>query len=183
MKYTEAWASVASQNSLLKLTISILGLLTLLLGMTTLKLTFKDAILIERGCYSKTVNPGKDEHTKLEIETFLQAALAQRFDSSVKPVDGLVSPDELRLRLTEQKELETRNIKQKIIVNQVTPSSDGNYLVDADRIIYVNDLRSAFRFQLLVKLESKARSQSNPYGLLIVSAKQNETIADPKEKK
>lgn len=183
MKYTEAWASVASQNALLKLAISILGLLTLVLGMTTLKLTFKDAIVIERGCFSKVTNQVKDEHTKQEVETFLQEALAQRFDSMVQPVDGLVSPDELRLRQTEQKELETRNIKQRIIINQVSPSNDGAYLVDADRIIYVNELRSAFRFQLLVKLESKARSQSNPYGLLIVSAKQVETSNDPKEKK
>jgi hypothetical protein len=36
----------------------------------------------------------------------------------------------------------------------------------------VSDVRSAFKFSLLVKLESKARSLSNPYGLLIVSTKQ-----------
>jgi len=183
MKYTEAWASIATQNSILKLTILVLGFLTLVLGMTTLKLTFKEATIIERGCYSKLLTSAKDEHAKEEIETFIRQGLSQRFDSKVQPVDGLISPDEMRLRLSEQNDFESRNIKQTVIVNEVTPRADGTVLVDGDRIIAVNDLRSAFRFQLEVKLESKARSQSNPYGLLIVSTKHIEPTTDQKEKK
>ena len=182
MKYTEAWASVVLQNLNLKIATVILGCLSLVLGMTTLKLAFKDSVIIERGCYSKTVTPVKDEHSKNEIEVFMKEALSQRFDSGVQPVDGLLSPDELNLRQTEQKEFENRGMKQRIVVNQVTESSDG-FKVDVDRIISVGDVRSAFKFPLIVKLESKARSYSNPYGLLVVTAKQYEDKPTATDKK
>lgn len=182
MKYTEAWASVVSQNLNLKAATTILGVLCLVLGMTTLKLTFKESVVIDRGCYSKTVTPVKDEHSKTEIEAFLKEALSQRFDSLAQPVDGLLSPDELNLRVTEQKEFTNRNMKQRLIINQVTEDADG-FKIDADRIISVNEVRSAFKFPLTVKLESKARSYSNPYGLLVVTAKQVEEKPAQKDKK
>ena len=174
MKYTEAWASVVSQNFNLKMATVILGAISLVLGMTTLRLTFKDSPIIERGCFSRPLVPMKDEHTKEEIESFIKEALSQRFDSTAQPVDGLLSPDELKLRLQEQKDFVTRNMKQRLIVNSVTQNGD-DFLVDADRVISVNDVRSAFKFPLLVKLESKARSYSNPYGLIIVSSAQVES--------
>jgi hypothetical protein len=173
MKYTEAWASVVSQNFNLKMATFVLGIVSLVLGMTTLRLTFKDSPIIERGCFSRSLAPMKDEHTKEEIEIFIKEALVQRFDSTVQPVDGLLAPDELKLRLQEQKDLITRNMKQRLVVNSVAKNGD-DFLVDADRVISVNEVRSAFKFQLLVKLESKARSYSNPYGLIIVSASQVE---------
>ncbi len=178
MKYTEAWALVVSQNLNLKMATVILGLVSLILGMTTLRLTFKESPIIERGCFSRQLVPMKDEHSKEEIENFLREALSQRFDSTVQAVDGLLSPDELKLRQQEQKEFLSRNMKQKIIINSVTQEGD-DFLVDTDRLISVNDVRSAFKFPLTVKLESKSRSNSNPYGLLIVTAKQVEA----KEKK
>lgn len=171
MKYTEAWSSVVSQNFNLKIVTIVLGALSLLLAMITLKMTFKESVIVERGCFSRTLQPAKDEHSKLEIENFLREALSQRFDSLVMATDGLLSPDELKLRDQEQKEFASRNMKQRLIVNSVTEADDG-FKVDADRMISVADVRSAFKFSLLVKLESKSRSNSNPYGLLIVSTKQ-----------
>ena len=181
MKYTEAWASVVSQNLNLKIVTGILGVLSIVLGMVTLKLTFKDSVIIDRGCYSKVATPVKDEHSKAEIESFLKEALSQRFDSLVQPVDGLLSPDELALRATEQREFHSRGMKQRLVVNQVTDESNG-FKVDADRIISVGEVRSAFKFPLLVKLESKSRSYSNPYGLLVVTVKQIEEKSQAKDK-
>ncbi len=183
MKYTEAWSSVVSQNLNLKLVSMALGILSIVLGMIALRLTFKDSIIVERGCFSRGIVPVKDEHSKEEIESFLREALAQRFDSQIQAVDGLLSPDELRLRQTEQKEFESRNMKQKIIVNRFTEGPEG-LKIDADRIISVNEVRSAFRFPLLVKLESKSRSYSNPYGLLLITTKSiDDKTTDQKEKK
>jgi hypothetical protein len=182
MKYTEAWASVVSQNLNLKIVTGILGVLSLVLGMTTLKLTFKDSVIIDRGCYSKVAAPVKDEHSKTEIEAFLKEALSQRFDSLVQPIDGLLSPDELVLRATEQKEFDSRGMKQRLVINQVTEDS-GGFKVEADRIISVGEVRSAFKFPLLAKLESKSRSYSNPYGLLLVTVKQVEDKSQAKDKK
>lgn len=171
MKYTEAWSSVVSQNFNLKIVTIVLGALSILLTMITLKMTFKDSVIIERGCFSRSLQPTNDEHSKLEIENFLREALSQRFDSLVMATDGMLSPDELKLRALEQKEFTTRNMKQRLIVNSVSETTDG-FRVDADRMISVGEVRSAFKFSLLVKLESKSRSVSNPYGLLVVSAKQ-----------
>lgn len=183
MKYTEAWANIIAQNLNLKLVTIILGILSIFLGMITLRLTFKDSIVIDRGCFSKTITPVKDDHSKEEIEAFVKESLSQRFDSEVQPVDGLLSPDELRLRLVEQKEFESRKMAQKIIVNKVHETTEG-FKVEADRLISVGDVRSAFRFPLLLKLESKSRSYSNPYGLLLTTTKTvDEKQNDSKEKK
>lgn len=171
MKYTEAWSSVVSQNFNLKIVTILLGALLILLTMITLKMTFKDSVIIERGCFSRSLQPTKDEHSKQEIENFLREALSQRFDSLVMATDGLLSPDELKLRDQEQKEFTSRNMKQRLIVNSVAETADG-FKVDADRMISVAEVRSAFKFSLLVKLESKSRSFSNPYGLLVISSKQ-----------
>lgn len=171
MKYTEAWSSVVSQNFNLKIVTIVLGALSILLTMITLKMTFKDSVIIERGCFSRSLQPTNDEHSKQEIENFLREALSQRFDSLVMATDGMLSPDELKLRALEQKEFTTRNMKQRLFVNSVSEAADG-FKVDADRMISVGEVRSAFKFSLLVKLESKSRSVSNPYGLLVVSAKQ-----------
>lgn len=171
MKYTEAWSSVVSHNFNLKVVTVVLGALTIILSMVTLKMAFKDSIIVERGCFSRSLQPAKDEHSKQEIENFLREALSQRFDSLVMATDGLLSPDELKLRDQEQKEFGSRNMKQRLVVNSVSEMSEG-FKVDADRMISVGDVRSAFKFSLLVKLESKSRSLSNPYGLLIISTKQ-----------
>lgn len=173
MKYTEAWSSVVSQNFTLKSVTLILGALSFILTMVTLKLAFKDSMIIERGCYSRVSQPIKDEHSKQEIENFLREAISQRFDSQVLATDGMLSPDELRIRDQEQKEFTNRNLKQRVVINSVLETPEG-FKLDTDRIISVGDVRSAFKFQLLVKLESKSRSQSNPYGLLIVSTKQTD---------
>lgn len=171
MKYTEAWSSVVSQNFNLKIVTIVLGALSILLTMITLKMTFKDSVIVERGCFSRSLQPAKDEHTKQEIENFLREALSQRFDSLVMATDGLLSPDELKLRDQEQREFSSRNMKQRLIVNSVTETAEG-FKVDADRMISVAEVRSAFKFSLIVKLESKSRSFSNPYGLLVISSKQ-----------
>lgn len=181
MKYTEAWSNVVKQNFNLKLFTLILSVICMVLGLTTLKLTFKDSIVIERGCFSKAVEPIKDEHSKTEIENFLREALSQRFDSDVVASDGLLSPDELKLRDLEQKDFKSRNLKQRLILNSVKEIENG-FLVDTDRIIAVGEIRSTFRFLLQVKLESKPRSYANPYGLLIVSTKPQEDKKDDKQK-
>lgn len=172
-KYTEAWSSVVSQNFNLKLVAITLGTLSIILAMIVLKMSFKDSIIIERGCYSRSLQPMNEEHSKQEIENFLREALSQRFDSLVKATDGLLSPDELRIRDQEQKEFTSRNMKQHLILNSVTETNDG-FKVDADRMISVGEVRSAFKFSLMVKLESKSRSLTNPYGLLLTSTKQIE---------
>jgi hypothetical protein len=184
MKYTEAWSSIVSQNLNLKVTSFILGAISMILGLTTLRLTFKDSIVIERGCYTNLANKVEDKHTVQEIEAFIKISLSQRFDSQVQPTDGLLAIDELNLRSQEQKDFSSRGFKQNIIIGSVAPTEqESQFKVDADRIIAVGEVRSAFRFPLLVKLESKARSSSNPYGLLVASITQVDKEAKSKKDK
>jgi hypothetical protein len=179
MKYTEAWASVTNQNYMLKIALVSLSCAIIGLATITLKMAFNKPMIIERGCASSVVNPTKEDHSINEIEQFLKNALSQRFDTNVTPTDGLLSVDELKLRSIEQKELESKQVKQKMILNTVTESADG-FKVDSDRIISLGNIRSAFRIQFLVKLESKARSLSNPYGLIIESIKDITNTKDEK---
>lgn len=185
MKFTEAWSSVISQNLNLKITSLVLGAISMILGLTTLRLTFKDSIVIERGCFSTLANKVDDKHSTQEIQAFIKTALAQRFDSQTQPIDGLLAIDELNLRNQEQKEFTSRGFKQSVVVSSIVPTEqESQFKVDADRIIAVGEVRSAFRFPLIIKLESKARSNSNPYGLLIVSINQADKDAkSEKEKK
>ena len=179
MKYTEAWASVTHQNYILKIALVSLSCATIGLATIALKMAFNKPLIIERGCASSVLVTSTDDHSKNEIEQFLKNALSQRFDTNVMPTDGLLSVDELKLRSIEQKELESKQVKQKMILNTVTESADG-FKVDSDRIISLGNIRSAFRIQFLIKLESKSRSLSNPYGLIIESIKDISNSKDEK---
>lgn len=171
MRFDVAWGKVASENYFLKvLVVGLLGLTTFF-GIATLKLSLQDALIIERGCYSKINQTASTERTPLEIESFIKEALTQRFDTEVEVLDGYVSADEKFLKIQELKDLVTRGFKQKIVVNSVQSEKD-SFKIDADRIIRVGDVRSAFKFPLVIKLESKSRSQGNPYGLMLVKTEQ-----------
>lgn len=171
MKVSTAWARVASENSVLKFVVLCLTGLTLFLGFSALKLALKEPLVIDRGCFSKKATALTDgKRTQSEIEAFLKEALTQRFDSAASVRNGFISSEESGLREKEQKELDARKLSQRLVLNQVV--ANGNVLtIDADRLISVGDIRSAFKFPLAVKVESIARSEGNPYGLILVEAK------------
>ncbi len=168
MKYTYAWSEMASQNRTLKLVTFLLFVINIVLCLITLKLSFKEALIIDRGCYSTRVNPANADRSITEIDSFIKIAIAERFDSDFLISKGFISSEEKKLKDLEQKEFLSRNIKQKVIVNTVTQTKDG-FLVNADRLIAVNDIRSAFKFPLIVQVETQKRTESNPYGLTLIS--------------
>lgn len=170
MKFTVAWSKVVSENSILKAVVLCLSVLTFFFGITTLKLGLKDPIVVERGCFSKVAAPGENKRTSVEIEAFLKEALSQRFDSNVAVHDDFLGGDEQLLRQKEQKELLSRKLLQRIVLNSFVVDG-GNVSVDADRLISIGEIRSAFRFALLVKMESVTRTQGNPYGLVVSEVK------------
>lgn len=168
MRFPQAWAKVAGQNSVLRVAIlgvSVSGLLALLIS---LKFAFKDPIIIERGCYSTvTAATSRQEPTKEEVEGFIKESLSQRFDSDANVQGDFISLEELGNRSAEQEEMKRRNVRQRVVVNTVLNKDDA-YAVDTDRILAVGGLRSALQFPLVVKLQRTARSFSNPYGLVLV---------------
>ncbi|MGK5085322.1 hypothetical protein WDW37_18710 [Bdellovibrionota bacterium FG-1] len=172
MKFTHAWAATSAQNVTLKVGLVALGICTLALTITTARLALKEPLVIERGCLSRTVSltPG-NQHSATEIETFVREAITQRFNSDWAPQPGFLSPDEEAQRLAEQKELSARGMTQKVIVNGVKSSND-TVTLDADRLISVGSIRSAFLFSLTLTLASTPRSESNPYGLMLIKISQ-----------
>lgn len=170
MKFTVAWARVASENSILKSVILCLSILCLFFGGSSLKLALKDSIVVDRGCYSKAAPVGDGKRTTTEIEAFLKEALSQRFDTQTVVRNDFLSDDEQSLRAKEQVELQNRKLSQKVVLNSATVDG-GMILVDADRLISVGEVRSAFKFPLSVKIESVTRSEGNPYGLVVSMVK------------
>ncbi len=170
MKFNVAWAKVIAQNSVLKFVILCLSLTSLFFGLSSLKLALKDPIVIDRACFSKGANISDGKRTPTEIEFFLKEALQQRFDSVVQPRDGFLSSDELLLREKEQKDLESKKLIQRVVLNSV--QLDGKAIqVETDRIISVGDLRSAFKFPLKVTIETVTRTEGNPYGIVLKEVK------------
>lgn len=166
MKLSTAWANVTAQNVTLKAAIVVMGFCSLTFAMTSIKLALRQPLVIERGCFSTAARVAATEHSAAEVETFVKEALRQRFDSTTNPSPGFLSREEEDNRLNEEKELSTRNMSQKIVVNSMN-SSDKGVSIDATRLIYVGTIRSAFSFPLNVKLSSVTRSEANPYGLIL----------------
>ncbi len=173
MKYTVAWARVVSENSVLKCVILCLSALCLFFGASSLKLALKDPIVVERGCLSKIATMSDGKRTVSEIEAFLKEALAQRFDTGPSIRADFLSEGERQIREKEQKDLQGRKLSQKVLLNSINASGE-TVNVDADRLISIGEIRSAFRFQLMVKIESITRTEANPYGLLISEVKLRE---------
>jgi hypothetical protein len=133
-------------------------------------MALRNPLVIERGCFSKAAQIADSQHTNLEIESFVEAALAQRFDSKDPGRETFLASSEKDLRSKEQKDLAARKLNQRVVVNAVSVSEKG-ILVEADRLISVGDIRSAFKFPLAVKVESVTRTVANPFGLILSEVK------------
>jgi hypothetical protein len=167
MKFSLAWAQTAAQNVTLKVATAILASTTCILALTTVKLSVKKPLIVERGCVSRSVEASSQDHTDLEIESFMKEALHQRFDSGATPSADYISSEEMSARVTEQKELSGRGMAQVVIVRAVK-ASGSTVQVDADRLISVGQIRSALPFPLTITMATTSRTNNNPYGLQVL---------------
>lgn len=166
MRFTEAWAGVAQENVVLKFTVAGLVLTNVVTAFVLTTFALKQPLVIERGESTKSVKLSDSSATIEEIEKFIRQALSQRFDSD-EPIDeNLFVSGEVKNRLAEAKEMGSRNIKQRVIVNAVNVSSDA-IMVDADRIIMAGEVKTILPFPLRVMIAAIDRSDTNPYGLKI----------------
>lgn len=115
--------------------------------------------------------------TKEEIKNFVIEALKQRFDTHSLSGNDLLSPDQQSLKLKEQKVIEDKNMEQFILaVPGDVIVEDGRVVANVDRLIRVGNVRSAFRFSVVLGFAKVKRSYSNPYGLVLT-----EVTEAPKE--
>lgn len=171
MRFSAAWAATAAQNVTLKAAVASLSLVSIALAITTARLSFRKPLLIERGCLSRAVDASSTTHSIAEIETFIRESLRQRFNSDATPVPDYLAPEEESARAREQKELSQRSMLQFVVVRGVKVSGT-QAAIDADRVISVAQIRSAFPFALTATVATTARTESNPYGLQLVKVEQ-----------
>lgn len=167
MRFSQAWAEVASQNNVLRIAVLGVSFGSLVILMIALKFAFREPLLVERGCFTAALATQPPAQTPQEIESFIKEALTQRFNSETLVIGDFFSLEEIKNRENEQAELKRREIKQRLVVNAVKKQGD-EYLVDADRILSVGQIRSAFQMPLSVNVAKSNRTSGNPYGLVLV---------------
>jgi hypothetical protein len=168
MKFTLAWFEVLFQNSVLKILLVLLSFLCLLLGGGIISLSEKDPLIIERACFSSILASRETTHTNGEVKAFVTEALFQRYDSSFDSLPIFLSPEEKMKAQKDREEMAGKKIRTRLLINNISVT-DQQITVDADRIISVDTVRTAFRFLLEAKIATVARSERNPYGLMLVS--------------
>lgn len=179
MKFTLAWAKIAAQNVTLKIATVTLAAVAAIQLITITQLALRDAVVIERGCLSRAANQAPAQNTPEEIKTFLLEALPARFDSVAPEKDEMLSVQERATRAKEQTALNQRQMRQKIVVQEIEVSDKGA-LVQADRLITFGKVRTALPFPLKAIVQTTRRSDANPYGLVLV---ETSAIEEPKEQK
>jgi hypothetical protein len=165
MKFIDAWDSIAKENKLLKFLVMGLSLVSIFLCVVCLKTVSRDPLVIERGCFSKAAENAGVAVTDAEIKAFLKEAMEARFSTSAINTSFL-SLKQKEIRDREQKELTSRNMKQAVLVQDVSISKD-KIEIKADRLVSVGEIRSAFSFMLKVQIERSDRTLDNPYGLIL----------------
>lgn len=178
MKFTTAWAKSAAQNVTLKIATVVLAAVSVVQLFIIGGYAARDLPVIERGCFSRVLQAKPVDPTKNEIEAFLIEALSMRFDSNSYLKEGFLSIEEVSSREKEQTLLKQRQIRQRIVVQDIKVESK-EILVTADRVLSVAKIKSALLFNLKITLHQSNRTESNPYGLILNSVSQ---VEDKEEK-
>lgn len=92
--------------------------------------------------------------------------MTQRFGSAVDVHTSYFSPAQVKARTMELDDLRKKGMRQTLIVNAVTINADA-IKVEADRLIAVDKIRSAFPVVLNVEVSRTNRTTDNPYGLIL----------------
>lgn len=166
MRITTAWAKVAEQNVTLRIVILCITTVATCCALACFVLASREPILIERTCGSKVIAEANPERTASEITEFLKSAVSSRFDSDVTPNPAFHPEIELEKRRREQEQLKKQGIAQKVVVDTIDLKKQ---LIVTDRLIKVDEVRSAVVFKLRYTLKEASRSRMNPYGLIITS--------------
>ena len=85
MKFIEAWGNVLTQNVVLRSVIALMGISLVSVSYISMQLALKEPLIIDRGCFAKSIKSGTTEVSPIEMEAFISIALSQRFDTNSKP--------------------------------------------------------------------------------------------------
>jgi hypothetical protein len=173
MKFHVAWDAMQKENIYLKVGTIALLCLSILLTAALTNVAVRDPLVIDRACFPKVAGTVAANPTDDETKAFVEEAVAARFNSDTQN-PYVLSLEQQSFKHKEQAELSKQKMSQTVLVRSVELSQAG-VVVQADRIISVGDIRSAFRFPLKVFVEKDVRSEVNPYGLILVKVENLES--------
>jgi hypothetical protein len=168
MRFTEVWGETLKQNKFLKIISILLVLTSVTTGVAAFKLSDRNPLIIERGCYEKLVTPKSTEMTPQDLQEFLIQAMAFRFDSESNPIHEFFSDEEFQSVKLEREEFSRKGMSQMILIHPETIVSQGNKVrFNTERIIMIGTVRSTVPVSLEAAITVVPRSQANPYGIRI----------------
>jgi hypothetical protein len=179
MKFSAGMDLLEKENRMLRMFV-IIGLVSLgLMALTIIVLSQREPLIVvssSRGL--DYVKPVKLERSEADVRIAVELMLKARFNSDVTSPDLYLSDRQVEIRNSEQQELKSRNLKQAIVLRAV--NFDKNKVsVDFDRVIAIQDVRSALRTQAKIEFQTEDPNELNPYGLKL----SNLEIIDGKEAK
>ena len=166
MRFLNAWANIATENSILKLCLLTSSLLGIFFAGSAAILSFRAPLVVDRSCYSSPAKLTSPQHTKEEVESFLRVALTKRFDTADSTRTTWFSYEEDARKESERKELASKKIKQMAIVGDVD-IAEAMATVQVDRILAVDKFKSVVPAVVEVSFATTPRSEANAYGLVI----------------
>lgn len=175
MKFSLSIDALSKENSFLKLVTKLLFCLVFILIVQIIILYNRDPVLIQSSTRGlELVQPVSFVKSDLNIKTATELMLKARFNTDVIGANLYLSDKQKILRDSEQKELKNRNMIQNIVIRKIETTKD-QALVDLDRVIAVNDLRTAIKTKLKIAFEETEPNELNPYGLILSLAEAQNT--------
>mgnify|MGYP001144748715 CR=1 FL=1 len=176
MNFLQEKIRIALERSSLKIAVICLSLVSLTFGVMLALDLSREPVVIDRACETNLVKTGSAAQTNEEVEAFVKEAVALRFNSAVeKDPIAYMTQDLFIARAKEQEELKRGGVDQRLIVRAVKLEGS-NFVIEADRLVAVQKVRSAIPIRMVAKVSSKDRSVTNPYGLVLTSIDQQKEV-------
>jgi len=172
MKFVSVWARTVAENVTLKVAASLLAVVAVFQLIAIIMLSGRGTIVVERSCFSKTIRSASQKHTNEEIQSFLTEALPLRFSTNENGKLYL-SPEQAVAKTREEEVMKAKQITQKFVFIEAT-ISDKEIIATGDRIISLGNSKSALPLKVKVTIAATARSEANPYGLILTEVSQIE---------
>jgi hypothetical protein len=183
MRFSLAVDSLSRENAGLKRAISLLICVVGILGILAYALFDKQPIVIERSTRGlEVIRPTEFKPSEIELKRGIEIMLKARFDTTTLNPELFLSPRQLALRVSEQRELKNRNIEQNVVIRKIQLSKNEAF-IDFDRLLAVGEIRSALKTKIKVAFEEVSENELNPYGLRLAFAESVDTNQTKEVKK
>ena len=180
MKFSSGLDALEKENQNLRFLLKLMVLSLGLLALAVIVIGNKDPVMVEQTDHGvEFIKPVKLKRSEDDVRHVVELMLRARFNTDVTSPNIYLSDRQMELREAEQRELKARNLKQAIILRSVKIEQH-TATIDFDRVIAVQEIRSALRTLAKIELEEEDPNELNPYGLRLATL---ETLENKEVKK